>query len=143
MSDDSRATPEPPEELRDYDPGSAADAMVDEGDTRVVWIADHEAEKRWWFELSENVPVRRKQKMVEQNTTAGPDGVTIDADYYVDMLEFIIVDWSGADDPDAPGIREFLTKAYRGQGFDNPVFEDLWEEVPPPFANIPDADLNV
>jgi len=135
--------PEPPEDLKEYDPGSAHDALVDDGPTRTVWIADHDREKRWWFELSERVPVRRKQKVVEENVTATPDGVNINSDYYVDMLEFLIVDWSGADDSDAPSIREFLTSAYRGSDIDNPVFEDLWDEVPPPFGDVSDADLNV
>lgn len=135
--------PEPPEELADYDPGTANDALADRDDTRTVWVADHDREKRWWFELTERVPVRKKQKFVEENTTASKDGVNVDSDYYVDMLEYMVVDWSGADDEDAPGIREFLTSAYRGNDPENPVFEDLWNEVPPPFAQIPDADLNV
>ena len=141
MSNDG--VPEPPEELADYDPGTAQDALADDGDTRVVWVADHETETRWWFKISERVPVRRKQKFVEQNTTATDEGINVDSDYYVDMLEFLIDDWSGADDDDAPPLREFLTGAYRGNDPENPVFEDLWNEVPPPFANIPDADLNV
>lgn len=138
-SDDA---PEPPEDLADYDMGSAQDALADDADTRVVWVADHEREKKWHFELTERVPVRKKQKIVEQNTTATREGVNVDADYYVDMLEYLIVDWSGAGDEDAPGIREFLTAAYRGNDVDNPVFESLWDEVPPPFGDINDADLN-
>jgi len=135
--------PEPPEELKDYDPGTAQDALATDGPTRTVWVADHDREKRWWFKLSERVPVRKKQKFVEENTTATQEGINVDSDYYVDMLEFLIDDWSGAGDEDAPGLRELLTSAYRGNDPENPVFEDLWNEVPPPFANIPDADLNV
>jgi len=134
--------PEPPEELKEYDPGSAQDALADDGATRTVWVADHERETRWWFQLSERVPVRKKQKFVEEHTTATKDGINVDSDYYVDMLEFLIEDWSGAGDADAPGLREFLTSAYRGNEPDNPVFEDLWDEVPPPFANVAEADLN-
>jgi len=141
MSNDG--APEPPEELKDYDPGSAQDALAGDGSTRTVWVADHDVEKRWWFRLSERVPVRKKQKIVEDNTTATQEGINVDADYYVDMLEFLITEWSGEDDEDAPSLREFLTSAYRGNDPENPVFEDLWNEVPPPFANIPDADLNV
>lgn len=137
-------SPEPPEELADYDPGSAQDALAGgDGNTRVVWVADHERETRWWFELAERIPVRKKQQLVANNTTATKDGVDVDSDYYVDMLEEMIVDWSGADEPEAPGIRELLTGAYRGKDPQNPVFEDLWEEVPPPFAALPDEDLNV
>ena len=135
--------PEPPEDLADYDPGTARDALATDGDTRVVWVADHDRETRWWFEVRERIPVRKKQKFVADNTTATADGVNIDSDYYVDMLEYMVVDWSGAGDDDAPGLREFLTSAYRGKDVENPVFEELWNEVPPPFAQIPDADLNV
>lgn len=140
MTDD----PEPPEELADYDPGTAQDAIAsDDGPANVVWVADHEREKRWWFRLRSRVPVRKKQKIVEKNTTAGPEGVNVNADYYVDMLEEMIVEWSGSDDPDAPSLRELLTGAYRGADAENPVFEDLWNQVPPPFAGLADADLNV
>ena len=134
--------PEPPEELADYDPGSAQDALAGREHTRIVWVADHERETRWWFELSERIPVRKKQKLVANNTTATKEGIDVDSDYYVDMLEEMVVDWSGADEGDAPGLRELLTSAYRGKDPENPVFESLWDEVPPPFANIPDADLN-
>lgn len=134
--------PEPPEELSDYDPGSAQDALAGSGSTRVVWVADHEREKRWWFRVSERVPVRKKQKFVADNTTATEDGIDVDSDYYVDMLEFLIVEWSGENDDDAPGLREFLTGAYRGNDPTNPVFEDLWDEVPPPFGDLADSDLN-
>lgn len=140
MADD---VPEPPEELADYDFGSAQDAIADSGgNTRHVWVADHEREVKWWFELSDRIPVRRKQKVVEANTTTTQEGIEVDADYYVDMLEIMVVDWSGADDGDAPELRELLTKAYRGNDADNPVFEKLWDEVPPPFAGIPESDLN-
>ena len=135
--------PEPPEELADYDPGTAQDALATQDDTRIVWVADHDRETRWWFEITERIPVRKKQKIVGNNTTATAEGVEVDSDYYVDMLEELVVDWSGSGDDDAPSLRELLTGAYRGNDVDNPVFEDLWNEVPPPFAQIPDADLNV
>lgn len=133
--------PEPPDELKGYDPGSARDAMATDDDTDVVWVADHEREKRWWFEIRERIPVRKKGSILETNTTATEDGVNVSADYYTDMLEYMIVDWSGGDDADAPSLREFLTKAYRGSDPDNPVFETLQDEVPPPFANVPEAEV--
>lgn len=133
--------PEPPEELADYDPGTAHDAIATDDDTRVVWVADHEIEKRWWFELRDRIPVRKKGSILEQNTTANEEGVNVSADYYTDMLEYMIVDWSGSDDADAPGLRTLLTKAYRGKDADNPVFETLQDEVPPPFANVPESEV--
>lgn len=135
--------PEPPEDIADYDLGSAQDAVGgDGGPSKVVWVADHEREVRWWFRLSERIPVRKKQKIVEENVTAKEDGINVDADYYVDMLELLIEEWSGEGDDDAPGLRELLTSAYRSNDPENPVFETLWDEVPPPFSNVPDADLN-
>lgn len=131
---DNNAVPEPPEEIADYDLGSAADALANEGDTKTVWVADHDREVRWWFKVVDRVPVRRKQKIVEENTTATNEGVNVSSDYYIDMLEFMVEDWSGANDADAPGLRELLTGAYRTGDAANPVFEELWEEVPPPFG---------
>lgn len=133
--------PEPPEDIADYDLGSASEALAKNGSTRTVWVSDHEREIRWWFELTERVPVRKKQKIVEENTTATQEGVNIDSTYYIDMLEYMVQDWAGSDDPEAPGLRELLTGAYRGQEADNPVFESLLDEVPPPFSELPDADL--
>jgi hypothetical protein len=135
--------PTPPDEIAGYDPGTAQEAVSDSTETRTVWVADHEREKRWWFKITDQVPVRKKQSIVEKNTTATPDGVEVDSTYYVDMLEYLIQDWSGSGDADAPSIREFLTSAYRTKDPENPVFEDLWSEVPPPFGDLSDADLNV
>jgi hypothetical protein len=131
---------EPPDDIADYDVGSAQDALADKS-TRSVWVADHERELRWKFDLKERLPVRKKQKIVEDNTTATEEGINISSDYYIDMLEELIVSWSGDDEPESPDLRELLTGAYRGTDDENTVFEDLWDEVPPPFANIPDADL--
>ena len=129
-----------PDQIADYDVGSAQDALADHS-TRTVWVADHERKLRWKFELQKRVPVRKKQKIVEENTTATEDGINVSSDYYVDMLEELIVSWSGEDEPESPSLRELLTGAYRGTGTQNTVFEDLWDEVPPPFANLPESDL--
>jgi len=133
----------PPDEIADYDMGTAQDAIAGGDDTYVMWVADHERETRWAFELRERVPVRKKGQILESNTSVTEDGLNVAYDYYVDMLEYMITSWSGEDDDDAPGLRELLTRAYTGSEPDNPVFEELQEEVPPPFANVSEADLNV
>lgn len=132
----------PPEEIADYDMGKASDAIASDDETYVVWVADHERETRWAFELRERVPVRKKGQILERNTSVDEDGLNVAYDYYVDMLEYMVVSWSGEDEADAPGLRELLTRAYTG-GANNPVFEKLQDEVPPPFANVSEADLNV
>ena len=48
---------------------------------------------------------------------------------------------SGGDDPDAPGLRTLLTGVYAATDNDNPVFETLQDEVPPPVAGITEDDL--
>lgn len=131
----------PPEEIADYDMGSAQDAIASDDDTYTKWIADHEREVRWAFELRERVPVRKKGQILEQNTAVDEGGLNLSYDFYVDMLEYMIVSWSGEDDPEAPGLRELLTRSYTGNEPDNPVFEELQEEVPPPFANVAEGDL--
>lgn len=133
--------PAVPDELSDYDMGSAKDAIADDTDTYTKWVADHERGLKWWFELRERVPVRKKGQILEKHTAVDEAGLTLSYDYYIDMLEYLIVDWSGADDDDAPGIRELLTRAYTGTEPDNPVFEELQDEVPPPFQNVPQGDL--
>lgn len=134
--------PKPPEHLQEYDPGSAREAIADNSSTYIKWIADHDAKRRWYFELKERVPVRKKQTVLEDHTKQTDEGTHISSDYYVDMLEYMVVDWSGADDENAPSLRELLTSAYRGNDANNPVFESLWDEVPPPFAEVPEAELN-
>lgn len=131
----------PPEEIADYDMGSAQDAIAADDDTYVKWVADHERETRWAFELRERVPIRKKGQILERNTSVNEDGLNVAYDYYVDMLEYMVVSWSGEDDADAPGLRELLTRAYTGSEPDNPVFEALQDEVPPPFQNVAPGDL--
>jgi hypothetical protein len=144
MSDDTPdKVPEPPEDVADYELGTADDAIADDSSTRVVWVVDHERELKWWFELREQVPVRKKGNVLEDNATMTEQGTKVSNDYYIDMLEYMVVDWSGADDPDAPGIRELLTKAPTGNEVGNPVFEKLQNEVPPPVSDIDEAELNV
>jgi len=146
MSNDDDASNKwgtPPEEIADYDMGSAQDAIADDDDTYTVWVADHDRKKRWAFQVRERVPVRKKGQILERNTSVNEDGLNVAYDYYVDMLEYMVVSWSGEDDADAPGLRELLTRAYTGNSPNNPVFEKLQDEVPPPFANVSESDLNV
>lgn len=132
--------PDPPEDIADYDMGSGRDAIAD-ASTDVVWVADHEREMRWWFELRRRVPLRKKNQILEDNVDIAKDGsMNVASDYYTDMLEYMIVSWSGEDAPDAPGLRELLTGCYAGTDTGNPTFERLQEEVPPPFASIPDTE---
>lgn len=140
-NDDADKWGKPPEEIAEYDMGSAQDAIADESDTYVVWVADHERETRWAFELRERVPVRKKGQILERHLTITDEGPSLSYDYYVDMLEYMVVDWSGSDDPNAPGLKELLTRNYVGKSPDNPVFEKLQDEVPPPFANVSEAEL--
>jgi hypothetical protein len=133
----------PPEQIADYDMGRGRDAIASDDDTYTKWVADHEREVKWAFELRERVPVRKKGQILERNTSTDEEGLHVAYDYYVDMLEYMIVSWSGESDPEAPGLRELLTGAYTGSEPDNPVFESLQDEVPPPFANVSEADLNV
>jgi len=133
----------PPEDIADYEMGRARDAIASDDDTYTVWVADHEREVKWAFEVRERVPVRKKGQILESNTSVDEAGLNVAYDYYVDMLEYMIVSWSGEGEDGAPGLRELLTGAYTGSDPDNPVFEKLQEEVPPPFANVSEADLNV
>jgi len=133
--------PEPPEDIADYDDGTAQDALSD-STTYVKWVADHEREKKWWFEIKQRVPLRKKNNTLEKHVSVDEDGeMNISADYYTDMLEYMIVDWSGANHPDAPGLKELLTGVYAGTEPGNPVFEDLQDEVPPPVAGVSEEDL--
>jgi hypothetical protein len=132
---DSSPHPEPPE---GFEVGSVDDAVVDESRTRTVWVEDEERGKAYWFELKEDVPLRKKNNVLEQNLTTekGPDGEprqNLSSDYYTDMLQYMTVDWFGAHESDAPGLTVFLSKM-------SSVFEDLQEEVPAPFGSLPDGD---
>lgn len=123
-----------------FDVGTIDDAIVDESDTRRVWIEDDTREVAYWFEVKRDVPLRKKNQILETNLTTepGPDGTptqNLSSDYYTDMLEYMIVDWFGADEShsDVPSLRVFLTKM-------SSVFEELQNEVPQPFDAIDDQE---
>jgi hypothetical protein len=129
------ADPEPPE---GYDVGSIEDAIVDDDATRRVWIEDDDKGVAYWFDLKEDVPLSKKNKVLEQNLTTerGPNGdprQNLSSDYYTDMLRYMVDDWFGAHEPDAPGLASFLAQM-------SSVFEELQDEVPPPMNSLPDGD---
>ena len=135
-SDD--ANPKEPEPPEGFEVGSVDDAVVDESRTRRVWVKDPDKGKAYWFDLIEDVPLRKKNNVLEQNLTteSGPDGKprqNLSSDYYVDMLEYMTRDWFGSDDPDAPELRVFFTQM-------GAVFEQLHDEVPAPFGSLPDGE---
>lgn len=128
----------PPEPPDGFDLGSYDDAVVDDGNTRTVWVEDDDKGVAYWFELQEDVPLSKKNRVLENNLTTekGDDGKprqNLSSDYYRDLLEYMVVDWFGADDPDADPLPVFLTKM-------TAVFEDLQDEVPRPFGGIDDGD---
>lgn len=130
--------PEPPE---GYEVGTVSDAVVDESATRTVWVTDDDSGTAYWFELKEDVPLRKKNHILENNLTTeqAPDGTprqNLSSDYYTDMLEYMVDDWFGSDtqNTEAPSLRVFLTKM-------SSVFESLQDEVPPPFDSIDDSEL--
>jgi hypothetical protein len=126
--------PEPPE---GYEIGSFEDATVDKSATRTVWVTtgdpDEDDEARaYWFELKADVPLRKKNEVLENNLTIseGDDGSpqqSLSSDYYTDMLEYMVVDWFGAHEDGVPGLATFLSSM-------STDFEALTEEVPDPFG---------
>lgn len=135
-SDDDRTkTPEPPE---GFESGTVEDAIVDEDATRRVWVEDDDKGVAYWFDLKEDVPLRKKNSVLEDNLTTerGPNGnpqQNLSSDYYTDMLRYMVDDWFGAHEADAPGLATFLTQM-------SSVFEALQEEVPQPMSSLPDGD---
>lgn len=123
-----------------FEVGSIDDAVVDESRTETVWVKDDDKGVAYWFEMKEDVPLRKKNEVLENNLTTekGPDGEprqNLSSDYYSDMIQYMVVDWFGAqeDHDDVPSLRVFLNKM-------SAVFEDLQDEVPPPFESLPDSD---
>lgn len=123
-----------------FDVGRIDDAIVDESNTRTVWITDDDDGVAYWFDLKEEVPLRKKNEVLENNLTTepGPDGKprqNLSSDYYTEMLDYMVVDWFGADEDHdgVPSLTVFLNKM-------SSVFEDLQEEVPAPFEAVPDDE---
>lgn len=121
-----------------FEVGSIDDAIVDESATRRVWIEDEDKGVAYWFDLKEDVPLQKKNKILEDNLTTeqGPDGrprQNLSSDYYTDMIEYMVEDWFGAheDNDDVPSLRVFLNKM-------SAVFESLQDEVPPPMESLPE-----
>lgn len=132
---DDAPDPQPPE---GYDVGTIDDAVVDESKTRRVWVEDDDKDVAYWFDLKADVPLRKKNAVLEDNLTTerGPDGEprqNLSSDYYTDMLRYMVDDWFGAHEPDAPGLATFLTRM-------SSVFESLQDEVPSPMSDLPDGD---
>ena len=123
-----------------FEVGSIDDAVVDESRTRTVWIEDDDKGVAYWFELKEDVPLRKKNEVLENNLTTekGPEGEprqNLSSDYYTDMIQYMVVDWFGADEDndDVPSLRVFLNKM-------SATFEQLQDEVPAPFESLPDGE---
>lgn len=123
-----------------FEVGSIDDAIVDESQTRRVWIQDDDKGVAYWFDMKEDVPLRKKNSVLEDNLTTekGPGGEprqNLSSDYYTDMIEYMVVDWFGADEShdDVPSLRVFLNKM-------SAVFEQLQDEVPQPFESLPDGE---
>ena len=128
---------EPPE---GFEVGTIDDAIVDESDTKTVWIEDDERGVAYWFEMKRDVPLRKKNQVLEANLTTeqGPDGKprqNLSADYYTDLIEYMTVDWFGSQEEhsDVPSLTVFLNKM-------SAVFEELQDEVPDPFTSLPDDE---
>jgi len=121
-----------------FEVGSIDDAIVDDEATRRVWVTDEDKGVAYWFDLKEDVPLSKKNKVLEQNLTTerGGDGElrkNLSSDYYTDMLRYLVDDWFGAHEPDAPGLATFFAQM-------SSVFESLQEEVPKPISEVPDGD---
>ena len=132
---DGSKSPQPPEGFK---VGTVEDAVVDTDATRRVWITDDDKGKAYWFDLKEDVPLRKKNSILENNLTTerGPDGnprQNLSSGYYDDMLRYMIDDWFGSHEADASGLATFLTEM-------KSVFEDLQDEVPQPMSSLPDGD---
>lgn len=122
---------EPPE---GFELGSVDQATADGSTTRRVWVKDEDEGVAYWFDLVDKVPLRKKNKVLEENLRIVDGDPNLSGDYFIDLLEYMIRDWFGADDPDAAGLRTFLTQM-------GTEFEDLQDEVPDPFANIDESEL--
>jgi hypothetical protein len=138
MANGDHDTPKEPEPPEGFEVGSVDDAIVDEDATRRVWVKDDDKGVAYWFDLKEDVPLRKKNSCLEDNLTTdrGPNGEprqNLSSGYYDDMLRYMVDDWFGADDPDAPGLATFLTQM-------GSVFESLQDEVPAPMSSLPDGD---
>lgn len=129
------AQPQPPE---GYEVGSFDDGTVDKSATRTVWVKtgdpddDESDAKAYWFELKADVPLRKKNEVLENNLTVkeGPNGEpqqSLSSEYYTDMLEYMVVDWFGAGEEDVPGLSTFLSSM-------STDFEGLTDQVPDPFG---------
>jgi len=121
-----------------FEVGTIEDATADEDDTYRKKIVDDDAKKVYWFDLKADVPMRKKDSVLEQNLTTeqGPNGEpqqNLSTDYYYDLLEYMVVDWFGAYEDDAPSLRVFFNKM-------STVFEELRDEVPPPFEDLTEAE---
>lgn len=115
-----------------YDVGTLDDATVTD-DTYRYWVTDDENDVAYWFDLREEVPLRKKNQILERNmrTEEGPDGnpqQTIEVGYYDEMIEYCVVDWFGEQEQheDVPSLTVFLNRM-------STDFEDLQNEVPQPF----------
>jgi len=121
-----------------FEVGTVDDAVVDTDATRRVWVKDDDKGKAFWFDLKEDVPLSKKNNILEDNlrTERGPDGEirkNLSSDYYTDMLRYMVDDWFGAHEADAPGLATFFAEM-------SAVFEDLQAEVPEPISDVPDGD---
>jgi len=121
-----------------FEVGTIEDATADEDDTYRKKIVDDDAKKVYWFDLKADVPMRKKDSVLEQNLTTeqGPNGEpqqNLSTDYYYDLLEYMVVDWFGAYEDDAPSLRVFFNKM-------STVFEELRDEVPPAFEDLTEAE---
>jgi len=121
-----------------FEVGTIDDAIADEDDTYRTKIVDEDAKTVYWFDLKGDVPMRKKDQVLENNLTTekGPDGEpqqNLSTDYYYDLLDYMVVDWFGAYEDDAPSLRVFFNKM-------STVFEELRDEVPPPFEDLTEAE---
>jgi hypothetical protein len=121
-----------------FEVGTIDDAIADEDDTYRKKIVDEDAKTVYWFDLKGDVPMRKKDQVLENNLTTekGPDGEpqqNLSTDYYYDLLDYMVVDWFGAYEADAPSLRVFFNKM-------STVFEELRDEVPPPFEDLTEAE---
>lgn len=117
-----------------FELGTVGDAIVDESRTNRVWVTDDDTGKAYWFDLIDKVPLRKKNSVLEQNLTIVDGEPNLSGDYYIDLLEYMIRDWFGKHEADAPGLRTFLTQM-------GTEFEQLQEEVPEPFTGVDDDEL--
>ena len=121
-----------------FEVGTIDDAIADEDNTYRKKIVDEDAKTVYWFDLKGDVPMRKKDQVLENNLTTekGPDGEpqqNLSTDYYYDLLDYMVVDWFGAYEADAPSLRVFFNKM-------STVFEELRDEVPPPFEDLTEAE---